>query len=367
MDPVNDTAAAHRSRLSLVERVILPATLASASITAVSKFVLHAPAPLIFLLSSIALALLAWVLGRATEQLGAHIGGRLAGLLNATLGNLPELVIVLLLLYEAKKHPALVEVAKASILGSVLGNMLFVLGAAALLGGIKNGTQRFGRTFASLNSTMVVLAVAAISVPTLIKFTPGSAGLTHVNELSIGTSVVLLITYMAALRFFATDTEHAAQEDEAAHWSKALSIGVLVVAALGVGLTSEILVNVIEPTVTEVGISEAFVGFILVPIVGNIAEHLVAVQLAWRNDMDFSIAIALGSSVQVALALAPIAVLASFYIGQPMNLVFQPIQLMSILLASLIVPQVVNDGELTWIEGMQLLALYAIIAIAFWY
>jgi Ca2+:H+ antiporter len=277
-------------------------------------------------------------------------------------------VVVLLLVRAATDENGLLDVAKASILGSVLGNMLFVLGLSFLAGGLRHGTQKFTRTFGSLQSTMLVLAVAAISVPTLIAGHASSGEAErHIEGISLACAIVLFIVYLASFRFFMTDTEHSASDHGATTWSKQSAIGILALSAIGVGVVSEALVGSMEHTIETVGISEAFMGFILVPVVGNIAEHLVAVQLAWRNDMDFSITIALGSSVQVALGLAPLAVFLSYIIGNPLNLVFEPLQLVALVLATLIVPVVVSDGESTWIEGLQLLALYTLIAIGFWY
>jgi Ca2+:H+ antiporter len=324
--------------------------------------------PIVFGSAAVTLVLLAWLLGHATEQLGHRVGGRVAGMLNATLGNLPELVVVLLLVHEAKEHPQLMDVAKASILGSVLGNVLFVMGLAFLVGGIKYGTQHFQRTFASLQSTMLLLAVAAISVPTLIEARLGSSeGSEHIQGISIAAAIVLFFVYIMSMKFFSTDTEHSAVDHGKTTWTTGAAIGMLAVSAIGVGVVSEALVGSMEATIAQVGISEAFMGFILVPVVGNIAEHLVAVQLARRNEMDFSMTIALGSSVQVALGLVPLALFLSYAIGNPLDLTFEPLQLLALVLTAIIVPIVVSDGESTWIEGLQLLALYALIAIGFWY
>ncbi|MCW2922863.1 MAG: calcium/proton exchanger [Thermoleophilia bacterium] len=322
----------------------------------------------LFAVSALTLVVLAWVLGGATEQLGEHLGGRVAGFLNATLGNLPELVVVGLLLWEAKEHPDLVEVAKASLIGSVLGNVLFVMGLAFLLGGLRHGTQTFRATFAGLSSTMLVLALAAIAVPDLIHL-QGDAASEHLGALSVGIAIVLFVVYLASTFYFLKDGDeaHAPSAAHAARWTRGTATGVLVAAAVGVGVVSEALVGSMEHTISELGISEAFMGFILVPVVGNIAEHLVAVQLAWRNQMDFAITIALGSSVQVALFLVPAAVAISHLIGNPITLTFEPRMLLALGLAAIIVPTLVSDGESTWIEGLQLLALYAVIAIGFWY
>lgn len=341
---------------------------AAATALVVALELSHVNEVAIFVVAAMTLVALAWLLGGATEQLGEHMGGRVAGLLNATLGNLPELVVVVLLIQEAKQHPALIDVAKASLIGSVLGNVLFVMGLAFLLGGLKHGTQKFRATFAGLSSTMLILALAAIAVPDLISFQREEAA-EHIAALSVAIAIVLFIVYIASTFYFLKDSDeaHAPSAAHSARWTKRMAITVLTLSAVGVGIVSEALVGSMEHTISEIGISPAFMGFILVPVVGNIAEHLVAVQLAWRNQMDFGVTIALGSSVQVALFLVPVAVFLSYLIGNPIDLTFEPRQLLAIGLAALIVPTLVSDGESTWIEGLQLLALYALIAIGFWY
>jgi Ca2+:H+ antiporter len=345
---------------------------AAAALLVIGMELAHVGEVAIFAVSALTLVVLAWLLGGATEQLGEHLGPRIAGTLNATLGNLPELVVVVLLINAAKDSPELIDVAKASLIGSVLGNVLFVLGLAFLLGGLRHGTQTFRRSFANLSSTMLILALAAIAVPDLILLN-GDEGAEHLTGLSIAISLVLLVVYVASAFYFLKDSDEAHTPSAAssaghhARWSKGLAIGVLIAAAVGVGVVSEALVGSMEHTIAELGISPAFMGFILVPVVGNIAEHLVAVQLAWRNQMDFGVTIALGSSVQVALLIVPLAVFFSHAVGNPIDLTFDTRQLLAIGLAALIVPSLVSDGESTWIEGLQLLALYIVIAISFWY
>lgn len=341
---------------------------AAASLLVIGMELASAGEVAIFAVSAATLVVLAWLLGGATEQLGEHLGPRIAGSLNATLGNLPELVVVVLLINKAKDHPELIDVAKASLIGSVLGNVLFVLGLAFLLGGLRHGTQTFRRPFANLMSTMLILALAAIAVPDLILLR-GNEGAEHLTGLSIAIALVLLVVYLASSFFFLKDSDdqHAPSAGHGARWSKGLAIGVLTASAIGVGVVSEALVGSMEHTISTLGISPAFMGFILVPVVGNIAEHLVAVQLAWRNQMDFGVTIALGSSVQVALLIVPLAVFFSHAVGNPIDLTFDTRQLLAIGLAALIVPALVSDGESTWIEGLQLIALYIVIAISFWY
>lgn len=354
------------SHVTSVERGMLAGGVLLTALVIALEFVFHASEPVIFGVAAATLALLALLLGDATEQLGHTTGPRIAGFMNATLGNLPELVVVLLLVHEAKDHPELLEVAKASIMGSVLGNVLFVLGLAFFLGGLRWGTQKFTETFASLHASMLVLAVAALAIPTLIEQLRGEAS-EHIGGISFATAVVMFIVYLASQVFFFRDASHVVVEKGSATWTRKLSTIVLVGSAIGVGVVSEALVASMEATIREVGISETFMGFILVPIVGNIAEHLVAVQLAWRNDIEFGMTIALGSSVQVAIGLAPVALFLSYLLGNPLDLVFEPLQLLALALAAIITPILVSDGESTWIEGLMLVALYVLIAIGFWY
>ena len=361
------TTAAGEPGTTSVEKVFLAIAAAATALVVGLEFA-HVGEVAIFAVSALTLVVLAWVLGGATEQLGEHLGPRIAGFLNATLGNLPELVVVVLLINEAKKPPDLVDVAKAALIGSVLGNVLFVMGLAFLLGGLRHGTQKFRASFANLSSTMLILALGAIAVPDLILL-QGDEGAEHLKELSIAIAVVLFVVYVASTYFFLKDTDdaHAPSAAHSARWSRRMATTVLVLSAVGVGVVSEALVGSMEHTIQEIGISPSFMGFILVPVVGNIAEHLVAVQLAWRNQMDFGVTIALGSSVQVALLLVPATLFFSYLVGNPIDLTFETRQLLAIGLAALIVPILVSDGESTWIEGLQLLALYAVIAIGFWY
>jgi Ca2+:H+ antiporter len=361
------TPAAGGAGVSVIEKATMGVAAAATAIV-IGMEIAHVSETAIFVISAMSLVVLAWLLGGATEQLGEHLGPRVAGFLNATLGNLPELVVVVLLINAAKESPELIEVAKASLIGSVLGNVLFVMGLAFLLGGLRHGTQTFRKSFASLSATMLILALAAIAVPDLILL-QGKEGSEHLAGLSVAIAVVLFIVYVASTFYFLKDSDsaHAPSAAHHARWSKGMAGTVLALAAIGVGVVSEALVGSMEHTIEQVGISPAFMGFILVPVVGNIAEHLVAVQLAWRNEMDFGVTIALGSSVQVALLIVPLALFFSYLVGNPIDLTFETRQLLAIGLAALIVPVLVSDGESTWIEGLQLLALYAVIAIGFWY
>jgi Ca2+:H+ antiporter len=339
----------------------------------------HAEAGLIFFVAALGIVPTAALMGLATEELAARSGPGIGGLLNVTFGNAPELIIALFALSEG-----LHEVVKASIVGSIIGNVLLVLGAAMLVGGIGRERQTFNATAANAQSAMLLLAAAALMMPAIFELVEGK-GLpdptaelvdygSTVENLSLAVAIVLIGTYVAGL-FFSLRTHrdlfnppYAEQEEEGFGWSVRRSILMLFVAGLAVGLMSEILVGSISEASEAVGLSEFFIGVIVVAIVGNAAEHWVAVLVAFKNKMDLAVNIAIGSSAQIALFVAPVLVITSFFIGPgPLPLVFNGFELGAVLLAILIANVVTNDGESNWFEGVQLLALYAIVGIAFFY
>jgi Ca2+:H+ antiporter len=313
---------------------------------------LHWPPLLVFAVSALAVVPLASLIGQATEELAAHTGPRLGGFLNATLGN------------------ALLELVKASITGSILGNVLLILGLSILLGGLKNGIQRFDRSHAGINSTMLILAVVGLGIPSLFSHAIEVKNHAAVEYLSLGVALVLIVIYGLSLiyAFFALPSR---KKDEEAHvhrgWSTSKSSGVLVAATLLIVWLSEILVGAVEPVVEAVGITEFFLGIIIIPLVGNVAEHLVGVQMAVKNRMELSLAISLGSSLQIALFVAPALVFISLLMGNPLTLVFNQFELISLVAAVLIAALVSLDGESNWLEGAQLLVVYTIIGLAFFY
>lgn len=328
---------------------------------------------LMFVLSALALIPLAAVLGIATEKVAESTGPKIGGLLNATLGNAAELIITIVALREG-----LVLLVKASIAGSIIGNILVVLGLSVFLGGLKNGEQRFDARIASVNATTMSLAIIVLMIPAV--FAIGS-GESHPSEedvirLSDGASIVLIVLYALYLFYtiFSKSTQSTTVDVEAATAHKPskrelyISLGVLVGATLAIVLMSEILVGALEPTAEEWGLSELFVGVMLVPLVGNIAEHLVAVQVAIKNKMDLAIGIAVGSGLQIALFVAPVLVLVSQFVGpQPMSLVFNSYELAALIGAVLITVLISVDGRTNWLEGAELIALYSVVAIAFYY
>jgi Ca2+:H+ antiporter len=280
---------------------------------------LHWDDRLVFFGSALGIVPLAWVLGKATEELAARTGPRVGGLLNATLGNAAELIITVFAIREG-----LLELVKASIIGSILGNLLLVLGLSVLLGALRNRTQFFDRSEAGLNATMMVLALIALIIPSIFGHAIEVENLSAVEWLSLGVALVMIVIYVLSLVFsFVSASGGALSQGHAeATWSFGRSAMVLVVAALFVAWLSEILVSTVEPVVESLGITEFFLGVILIPVVGNVAEHLVAVQAALKNNMNLSLAISFGSSMQIALFVAPLLVFVSLAMGHPLTLIF---------------------------------------------
>jgi Ca2+:H+ antiporter len=339
----------------------------------------HASPSLIFFSAAAGVIPTAALMGRATEELAARSGPGIGGFLNVTFGNAPELIIALFALKEG-----LQEVVKASLIGSILGNSLLVLGAAMLVGGLRRDRQRFDRTAATVQSAMLMLAAAAMVMPALFQLVSGD-GLPRVGDervdfgstverLSAAVALVLLLTYAAGLLFSLRthrDVFNPTQGEEehvGAPWSVRRSVLALAVAGFAVGGMSEILVGSIEEASDQIGLSHFFVGLIVVAIVGNAAEHWVAIYFAAKDKMDLAVNIAVGSSAQIALFATPVLVLISFVLGPaPMALVFNGFELGAVLLAVLIANHVTNEGESTWFEGLQLLALYTLLGVTFYF
>jgi Ca2+:H+ antiporter len=347
---------------------------------AIALDVAGAGAGLIFFSSAAGVIPTAALMGRSTEELAARSGPGIGGLLNVTFGNAPEIIIAFFALQEG-----LQEVVKASLVGSILGNILLVLGAAMLVGGLKRERQRFDRTAANVQSTMLLLACVALIMPAIFELVIGGTLPNPTDEskqfpsdlekLSFGVAIILMLTYVAGLVFsLRTHSDlfnpaHA-EDDHVGHdaWTVKRSVIMLAIAGIAVGVMSEILVGSIEEASDAVGLSPFFVGIIVVAIVGNAAEHWVAVFFAARDKMDLSVNIAIGSAAQIALFAAPLLVLVSFVVGDfPMALVFNGLELGAILLAVFIANQVTQEGESTWFEGLQLLAVYAVLGLTFFF
>jgi len=339
----------------------------------------HADAVLIFAAAAAGVIPTAALMGRATEELAHRAGPGIGGFLNVTFGNAPELIIAFFALKEG-----LQEVVKASIIGSILGNILLVMGAAMLVGGLKRERQTFNPTAANVQSSMLLLAAVALVMPTIFQLVSGG-GLPGVGEervdfgsdlesMSLIVSLILLASYAGGLLFslrshralFNPTAEAEEHVDEP--WTVKKSVITLAAAGVAVGIMSEILVGSISEASSTIGLSEFFVGLIVVAIVGNAAEHWVAIYFAARDKMDLAVNIAIGSSAQIALFAAPVLVLISFVVGpNPMALVFNGFELGAVFLAILIANHVTHDGESTWYEGVQLLAVYAVLGVVFFY
>lgn len=328
---------------------------------------LHWSAGIIFITSMLAIVPLAKGMGTATEEIALRVGPGLGGLLNATFGNATELIIALFAL-----HAGLYEVVQASITGSIIGNILFVLGAAILLGGMKYPHQYFNRTIAGLNTSLLVLAVVGLLVPAGFAATTASMPEGLMQRFSVFVAIILIAVYVCNLVFaLKTHTDLYAggesqhEEEEEPSMSMPKAIGLLLLTTLLVSWMSEILVGSIEHVTHEFGLSKAFIGVILVPIVGNAAEHLTAVTVALKNKMDLSLGIAIGSATQIALLVAPALVLAGAVMGRPLTLAFSPFEVLSVVMAVVIANFITLDGESNWLEGTMLLATYGILAVAF--
>ena len=332
---------------------------------------LHASHVWIFITSALAIIPLAGLMGKATERLSEKLGGGLGGLLNASFGNAAELIIALLAL-----RRGLYDVVKASITGSIIGNILLVLGLSVVAGGIKFERQTFNRTAACMGATLLTLSAIGLVVPAIFHMVASGSQANHEQELSLEIAIVLFITYLLNLIFalrthkhlYAGDGMHAADETVVMEgWSKTKSVLVLLISTTLVTLMSEFLVGAVEHTAKIFGMTEVFVGVIIVAIIGNAAEHSTAVIMALKNKMDISMNIAIGSSIQIALFVAPILVFISYLFGQPMDLLFTTFEVVAIGLSVGIVSLISMDGESNWMEGVQLLAVYFILAIAFYF
>jgi Ca2+:H+ antiporter len=316
---------------------------------------------------------LAYTLGHATEQLGIAAGPRIGGIMNATVGNVGEIIIAAFLIMDGK-----IEIVHASITGSIVGNLLLVLGASLLVGGIKNGVQSFDAQATGMNAASLILATIGLVVPATFAFligggegtAPGDAEFFQVEALTIGVSILLLVTYAAQTWFFlrspeSPTTQHAPVE--VPDWSWKMSLGVLLASAAALTFASEVLVHTLEPAVANLGISEFFIGIIVIPVIGNLAEHVVGVTLAYKNKMDFSLITSIGSATQIALFAAPVLVFFGLIVGNPLTLVFTPLEVVAVAVGVMIAAYIALDGKSNWVEGLQLVSVYVILAIAFFF
>jgi Ca2+:H+ antiporter len=323
----------------------------------------------IFVSAGLAILPLAAWMGRATEQIAGRLGEGVGGLLNATFGNAAELIIAL-----AAMREGLYDVVKASVAGSIVGNILLVLGASMVAGGLRHREQTFNAQGARAQATMMTLAAITLILPAAYQAALGKDASPGLVPLSVSISVVLLVVYALFLAFSLVthsslfSGSHAAEDDDAPHWSIGRSAAVLAVSTVFVAWMSEILVGSLQPAARSLGLGSAFVGVFVVAILGNAAEHATAVTVAMKNRMDLALSIAIGSSVQVALFVAPVLVLASIAIGpRAMDLVFPAGLVLTMLLAVLITGQVAADGRSDWLKGTQLLAVYVVLGLTFFF
>jgi Ca2+:H+ antiporter len=332
---------------------------------------LHVSPLVIFISAALAIAPLAGVLGESTSVLAAYSGPSVGGLLNATMGNATEMIIAIFAL-----HAGHINVVKASLSGSIMGNLLLVLGLSLVVGGASRDVQRFSRTTPCMNSTMLMIAVAALVMPAVFNLTVyGNLehGSPQLQRLSLWTSGVLILLYLANLLFvFKTHRASfaaagASHGDAKLEVSRGRAITAMVLATLLIALLSEILVDQIGAVTRTLGMTELFVGVIVVALVGNAAENSTAILMARHNKMDLAVTVATGASTQIALFVAPVLVFLSVAMGQPMSLVFNGFEIAGIFLSVMIVSMISSDGETNWFEGAQLLAVYAIVAVAFYF
>jgi Ca2+:H+ antiporter len=378
-DPADPSTGPRRSRgpaAFLLSGEGWPYTLVPFIPIAVALELLHAGPVLIFATSAIGVIPTAALMGRATEELADRVGPGIGGLLNVTFGNFPELLIAFFALREG-----LHEVVKASIIGSVLGNVLLVLGASMLVGGVTRDRQSFSARAARSQATMLLLASVALVMPAVFQLVRGG-GLplpgaelvrfsSSVEGLSLTVAIVLLISYAGGLWFSLVSHRDLFnppddEDDDPDRWSVKRSVSLLAISGVAVGLMSEILVGSIAETAESAGLTEFFIGAVIVAIVGNAAEHWVAVYVAAKDKMDLAVNIAIGSGAQVALFVGPVLVVLSFFVGpQPLPLVFNGFEVAGILLAVIVASHITSQGESTWFEGLMLLAVYAVVVATF--
>ena len=334
----------------------LPVTLAAQ--------IFHWPPVVIFICAALGIVPLAAYIGEATEDLASYTNPRLGALLNATFGNAAELIITI-----AAVKAGLIELVKASIAGSIIGNLLLVMGFSMLTGGLRHGTQIFDKRSASRNAILLVLAVVALVIPSVWSQAIGAESNPKVEALSVGVAIIMMVLYALGLIETSNVKESPLSQqlskDDVPGWSWGQVILILSLSTFGVLWLSETLVGATQAVIASLGVSEFFLGIILVPIIGNVAEHLVSVQLALKNKMELSVEVATSSSLQIALFVAPLLVFISLLLGHPLQLIFNRFELLAVLTAVVVSALVSSDGESTWLEGAGLLAVYLILGLGF--
>jgi len=332
-----------------------------------------APALVTFGLAGLAIVPLAGLIGESTEALAGRLGPGVGGLLNATFGNAAELIIAGFGLYKG-----LDSVVKASLTGSVIGNLLLVMGGAMLAGGLRHPVQRFNKTAANNSSTLMVLAAVGLVIPAVFHQLVGAGAVRAEHGVSLAVSLILVVAYALNLVFSlgthrdlynpaAADKDDALHGGESGGWGARRATLVLLLSTAVVAWMSEALVGAVEEASKSLGLTEVFVGVVVVAIVGNAAEHSTAVMMAWKNQCDLAVGIAMGSALQISLFVAPVLVFASYLRAEPMNLLFTPMEVAAVILAAVLARMVAEDGESNWLEGAMLLMIYAILGVAFYF
>lgn len=327
---------------------------------------LHAPQAFVFIAAGLSIIPLAGFMGEATETLAAKAGPQIGGLLNATFGNATELIIAIFAIKEGQ-----LDVVKASLAGSIIGNILLVMGLSMFVGGLKHKVQRFNVKSTGNSATLLTFAVLGLSIPAVFLHSVDNGHMLSYESFSVVTAIVMMLIYLAGLFFtFVTHKdvmgiEHAEHVD--AKWSVPVALGVLLGATVGIAVMSELLVTSIHGVSSAFGWNAMFIGIIVLAVIGNAAEHSTAVLMAWKNQMDVAIEIAVGSSLQIALFVAPACVFVSLLFGNPMSLVFNVYELAAIGGAVFIANIVSSDGESNWLEGLQLMGVYVILAVGFYF
>jgi Ca2+:H+ antiporter len=348
------------------QKIIIAASLVVGALSGVLHYT-HANAVLAFVITAGALSLLAMMVGEATEQLGSRMGPGATGILQSALGNLPELFVCIFAL-----RAGLDKVVQAALIGSILGNSVLIFGLAIFFGGLKNGTQQFKSEPPKMIATLMILAFAALAIPTLTSMLHTSAE-KHLNALDVYVAIVLLILFIASTYFFlkgdkSVVTGEQVAEHHTASWSLPLTLLVLAIAGACAAFVSDWFVEALQPAMQSLGINETFAGLVIVAIAGNAIENLVGIQLAIRNKPDYAVSVIMNSSLQIALGLFPLLVLLSFFLGGAvLSFVLTPMLLACLALTVIVSAFIVFDGESIWLEGLALIGLYCLIAVAFWW
>ena len=363
--PAPEAAPAAKSSWLTADRVFLALLVVSGPLAVASHFFF--PGTQTFVLCCVALVPLARLMGEATEVIAHQLGSALGGLMNASFGNAAELIIAIAALREGQT-----EVVKASITGAILGNLLLVLGMAVLAGGIKREKQTFNATAALSGAGMMFLAVTAMAIPDLFHVARGEAAEPVLGKMSVAVAIVLLVVYAASLVFALRTHAHlyaaeAEAEDELPDWSVKKAGVVLLLATVGVAVLAEFLIQALEPAIATFGFTHTFIGVVVIAIVGNAAEHSTAVLMAMKNKMDLAFNIAFESSKQIALFVAPVLVLASLFFSKRLTLEFSHMEVVGMAVGTGAATLIGLDGESNWLEGVMLLAVYAILAVAFFF